>query len=302
MLTSIYKTLYRAATLPNRLPNHPIAARYLRSGLAGSYRLLNTIRNGGADPFSDVETYCIFVGHPRSGHSLVGALLDAHPNIAISNELFAQKLLLHGATRNELFSLILGRSSYFPHRDTPQYRYKLPSQHKGEYTTLRVIGDKSGGDTAKVLAENPALLDSLPSRVGAPVNLVHVTRHPLDNIASLCDFREVNLDEAIEKYFDLCRKAQVVKEEGFESHTLRLEEFIQDTPGEFAALCEFFGVPATQDYLKDCSSLVFDEPSRSRIRVDWTPQQVRDVYDQSTHFVFLQHYVERKKSWNVTPV
>jgi hypothetical protein len=255
--------------------------------------MLNTIRNGGTDPFSDVETYCIFVGHPRSGHSLVGALLDAHPNIAISNELFAQKLLLHGTTRNELFSLILGRSSYFPYRDTPKYRYKLPSQHKGEYTTLRVIGDKSGGGTAKVLAENPALLDSLPSRVGAPVNLVHVTRHPLDNIASFCkDFREGNLDEAIDKYFDLCRKTQVVKEEGFESHTLRLEEFIHDTPGELAALCKFFGVPATQDYLKDCSSLVFNEPSRSRTRVDWTPDQIESVYDRASDFAFLQKYLE----------
>jgi hypothetical protein len=37
-----------------------------------------------ADPFADVHAFCLFVGYSRSGHSLVGALLDAHPGITIA--------------------------------------------------------------------------------------------------------------------------------------------------------------------------------------------------------------------------
>ncbi len=36
--------------------------------------------------FNGVETYCMFIGYPRSDHSIVGALLDAHPNIVIAHE------------------------------------------------------------------------------------------------------------------------------------------------------------------------------------------------------------------------
>jgi hypothetical protein len=33
-----------------------------------------------------VRSFCLFIGYPRSGHSLVGSLLDAHPDIAIAHE------------------------------------------------------------------------------------------------------------------------------------------------------------------------------------------------------------------------
>ena len=34
-----------------------------------------------------VEAFCIFIGYPRSGHSLLGSLLDAHPEMVIAHEL-----------------------------------------------------------------------------------------------------------------------------------------------------------------------------------------------------------------------
>ena len=40
---------------------------------------LTTLYNG-------VETFVLFIGHARSGHSLIGAILDAHPEIIIPHE------------------------------------------------------------------------------------------------------------------------------------------------------------------------------------------------------------------------
>lgn len=37
--------------------------------------------------YDDVDTLLLFIGYPRSRHTLVSALLDAHPNIILSNEL-----------------------------------------------------------------------------------------------------------------------------------------------------------------------------------------------------------------------
>ena len=36
--------------------------------------------------YDGVETFVLFIGYPRSSHSLVGALLDAHPEIIIPHE------------------------------------------------------------------------------------------------------------------------------------------------------------------------------------------------------------------------
>lgn len=33
-----------------------------------------------------METFVLFIGYQRSGHSLVGAILDAHPEIIITSE------------------------------------------------------------------------------------------------------------------------------------------------------------------------------------------------------------------------
>ena len=35
--------------------------------------------------YNGVQTFLFFVGYARSGHSLIGAVLDAHPEIIISN-------------------------------------------------------------------------------------------------------------------------------------------------------------------------------------------------------------------------
>jgi hypothetical protein len=53
--------------------------------------------------FDDVGTYCMFIGCPRSGHTLIGAILDAHPNVVIAHELDALKYIRYGFGRLQLF-------------------------------------------------------------------------------------------------------------------------------------------------------------------------------------------------------
>ena len=35
-----------------------------------------------------VEKYVFFAGYPRSGHSMIGSVMDAHPNMVIAHEYF----------------------------------------------------------------------------------------------------------------------------------------------------------------------------------------------------------------------
>jgi len=43
------------------------------------------INNKLVSSFSEIETYCTFIGYSRSGHSIIAALLDAHPNIVMAH-------------------------------------------------------------------------------------------------------------------------------------------------------------------------------------------------------------------------
>ena len=61
-------------------------------------RCRSTIEASGypLDTFETIQLYCMFVGYPRSGHSLVGAMFDAHPDIVIAHELDALRYLKAG--------------------------------------------------------------------------------------------------------------------------------------------------------------------------------------------------------------
>ena len=92
--------------------------------------------------FNDVSYFVMFVGYPRSGHTLIGSLLDAHPHAIIANEfdvigewqLWSEK----NKTRNYLFSqlyktsqedALTGYRSMNPHR----YSYHVPKQWQGRF-------------------------------------------------------------------------------------------------------------------------------------------------------------------------
>ena len=71
------------------------------SRLANYRRLDRTLSRGPAGGLekasSNAQSLCLFVGHGLSGSTLVGSLLDAHPHIAIANELNLLQQLRRGA-------------------------------------------------------------------------------------------------------------------------------------------------------------------------------------------------------------
>src|SRR5690606_30490598 len=89
----------------------------------------------------ELATFVLFVGYPRSGHSLVGALLDAHPEIAVSHELDVLRFRAEGFSRDQILLLIaencrrLGRLG----RRWGRYDYAVPGGAQGAWERLKVI-------------------------------------------------------------------------------------------------------------------------------------------------------------------
>lgn len=227
-----------------------------------------------------IERFCWFLGYPRSGHSLVGSLLNAHPDAVIAHEADTLRWLADGMRRHELFGLLLARDSWFgaAGRTWTGYDYTVPGQWQGRWRHLRVLGDKKGAESAAALRRDPWLLDHLRTRVGIPLRTVHVTRHPLDNVARMA-LRSArggppDLEAAARHYLDLVAvversRTRIAADEWID---VRHEDVVADPVGELDRLCRFIGVEPSADYLEACASIVFDAPRRSRDEVTWTPE------------------------------
>lgn len=96
----------------------------------------------------------MFIGYPRSGHTLVSSLLDAHPNAIVANEFDVIGKWQQWDTTNKnkyfLFDQLyqnskqeaeIGyRSASVPHR----YNYSVPSQWQGTFNRRILVGFVNG--------------------------------------------------------------------------------------------------------------------------------------------------------------
>jgi hypothetical protein len=225
-----------------------------------------------------VRTLCLFIGYPRSGHSLVGSLLDAHPQMAIAHELDALLYLRRGFQPREILYLMLEVSRFHGEigRRWGPYHYEVPGQWQGRHTTLQVIGDKKGGMTTLRIARNPLLLKQVMTRFGKRKRFVHVLRNPFDNIAAMVQ-KGQSLKAAIAEYFRLLQTNRaIIKRVGADAvATLHHEDLIADPKAELGRLCSFLGVAAEPDYLDACAGIVFAAPHQPRHKIPWPADAVR---------------------------
>lgn len=244
--------------------------------------------------FDGVERYVMFVGYPRSGHSLVGALLNAHRHAVIAHELDALHYVAKGVSRNRLYSLILERDRQFTASGAQWtgYSYRVPDQWQGSFEELRVIGDKKGGLSVLRLDTDAGLLDRLEGLVEVPVQYLHVVRNVFDNIATMSMRSDQPLAEAADAYFLRASLIQRMVEgpRGDRTLTVDYEQLFDDAQRELAAICRFIGVEPTEDYLEACAGIVFRSPTRSRSKVEWDAGLLEDIRRRSAEIPFLAHH------------
>lgn len=243
--------------------------------------------------FRDLETFCAFIGYPRSGHTLIGSLLDAHPQAVIADELDALRFLQAGFDRRQVFYLMLRNSRNFAAdgRERTGYPYRVPGQWQGRFEKLRVIGDKFGGVTETRLKFHPTLLDSLPWRLELKTRYIHVLRNPYDIIATLHLRQRHTLTGAVQRFFLLCDAVGHIKSrlprDVFE---MRHEEFLDDAKAMLRGLCGFLGLAATDDYLDACAAIVHRSPHKSRHDVAWPGELLEEIAGRMEQFEFLKGY------------
>lgn len=247
-----------------------------------------------------VQTYCLFLGHARSGHSVIGALLDAHRQIVISDELDAIRYLRAGFTRSQLLYGSLDKSRRQAAnlrrkqgRGGKTYSYHVPGGWQGRADDLRVVGDSQAGWTTRRLAADDGLLQRLRERMApSEVRFVHVVRNPYDNIATMMLRGERSFEGAFGQYAANCEAILPLADQiGSQYlHRVRHESLVADPRGTLAELCRFLGVDADDSYLTAASAQVYRSPAQSRTEVEWRAEDDRRVRDLIGRFDFLTGY------------
>ncbi len=275
---------------------------------SGPYQNLNMVRRyittylqSSRDPqfFHDVKTYCMFIGHNKSGTTLAGALLDAHPNIILADEADALQYVSSKFIRDQIFHLLLraSRRDLKKGRVTARrlggYSYFVPGQWQGRYNKIQAIGDSTSGSSTRRLAENPGLLNQIQD-VMADLNIrfIQVIRNPFDPISLSIVRGKRTFENAIDHYFTNCDTLTVLRKQIKSSDLLaiRYEDLIHQPIVYLHQLCHFLGVQPTNDYLEDCASILHNTPDRSRQIIEWEPKWINHVQDRIYQYDFLEGY------------
>ena len=134
---------------------------------------------------SDVRCLCLFIGHGRSGHSLIGHLLNQHPNAAISHEyhLLLQMILFpdHPYTH---FRLMRNKARKTKGRKFRYngYSYQRLRNTKAKGEEIMLLGDKSGGTTADMLHKYGLDILRPLEKIDVALRFLCIIRNPYDVI------------------------------------------------------------------------------------------------------------------------
>ena len=186
-----------------------IPAQYLSTTTnAASYWRLNKdnnfeIQEGrlSSEVLRNISTFIFFIVYSRSGHSIVGSILDAHPHIIVSNELqfmtkwseiFSKQKelgiinLFNTIYQSSIDSLLPGMSR---ERNSEGYTPAIHPSWQGKFDKyIDVIGDKSGGGiTSAYMNHKVDFLihyKELKERLQIPIKVVHVIRNPYDTLST----------------------------------------------------------------------------------------------------------------------
>ena len=276
-----------------------------------------------------VEKFVLFVGYPRSGHSVVGSMMDAHPDIVIAHEfMLFKKWYDHPDLTNKSFLFnALYRDSYTEakkgwrssDKGNKGYTFDMLSSWQGRFRQLRVIGDKSGSRTAGAYLQSSQracrTYKELVDTVKVPVHIIHVVRNPYDMIATQMLYRSSRLNggamgtkqnatkdhpygnaERLLKTVQFVNSlASAVKGMIENCHLENILEIhhadhVKYPKATLQHICEFLDVECPEDYLQECDDKTFKQLSKTRELVVWNPEAHALVKAMIKKFPFFHRY------------
>ena len=315
----------------------PISLSTPEGGPASESMLLPPHHDGlSKDDIDGVEKFVFFVGYARSGSSIIGSMLDAHPNMIIANEckefgtwLKTPKLKLN---KSYLFSAIYsdsrksattgGRSS--DRKNRKGYSLFISSSWQGRFRKLKVIGNKQASGNTIVYLTDPSLFldkcEELAETLRIPIYMIHVVRNPFDMIATRLHYvagmgtphklltsnsftpaQHYNMEimtSKIDRMFNLSEAVMNISRmcKAKVLH-VHVEDLIKRPNSTLQSLCDALDLECSADYVQQCYNKTFKSVSRTRDLLVWSPSVRTTVEKRMKEFPFFRGYSFEGSFW-----
>lgn len=241
-----------------------------------------------------LTTWSGFVGFPRSGHSVVGNLLNAHPDVLFCDELNALAYVRAGASLDQMVALTVFQERIYARRGRNKtgFSFAVPNQHQGRIRHLRVLGDSRARTAAHILAMDPNVAGRIRDEFRLRLRLVFHVRNPFDMVATSVRRLDLPIDGAIEQ-IEACAEAVdrcLAQLPADELHPQRHEDFLAEPATALSAICRHVGVEPYEDYVADCVSILFPANRRSRDSLRWSREDQLRIEAMIERFGFFAGY------------
>ena len=281
------------------------------------------------EEINGIEKFVIFVGYARSGTSIIGSLLDAHPNMIIAHEYMIFKTwplddknrdTLNGNRSyvfNELYqksyrASCLGARS--EHKDNKGYTLFVNNSWQAQFKDLKVIGDKSGGSVGTLYSRDASKVQKsyqeIMETVKVPIHSLHLLRNPFDIMSTSLLFKSsvtrgtkyeptngmkcnntASLERIIDIFFLFAKGVyDMISTCNLTLLEIHSEDFVKQPQEIMKWICDFLGVECSPWYLQMCQDKVFPSVSRSRDKVEWTEEQIARVQKLMDTFPYFKGY------------
>lgn len=278
------------------------------------------------DALAAADTLVQFAGFPRSGHSLIGSLIDAHPRARVAHELDIMGLLDRGVPMRSILALMDDAASEFTRhgRHWNGYCYYVEEAAHDGGTAPQVLGDKKGDMAVRRIAAKPSLLDRLARTTrGLDKKWICVLRNPFDNIATMSlrasrlydtlrassasgdefraalaraqaagDLPRAPASDQIDEYERLCGAVESIRRATSENDWFELshEAFSASPQAPLKELMTFLQLEADPAYIERCSALVHASGHRSSALLEWPAEQTARIEALIERYPFLHRY------------
>ena len=279
---------------------------------------------------NNVKKMLIFAGHQRSCHSIVGSIIDAHPNVIMAPMFNPFVAYLDSPedlpAKEKLFQKFYDaaqrsmRANGLRNRDSKGYTLAVEGLYQGMFKDkVDVIG--SIGANSRIYFQHPeefhTLFNIMHKEVGVPIYVIRVIRNPYDIIAtaSLYEYYDnqevldlkkqqsegklknrVHLDEQLEKfsrqYFTLLKGSEGVVSLGHHHFDVSCEDLIVKPKGIIMDICDFLQLECSEDYVTKCAAKVFPSKSTTRKIVEWPSDILKYIETSAKGYPYLKKYIK----------
>jgi len=243
-----------------------------------------------------LERFLLIVGNARSGSTILGAVLDAHPEVVVGNETKESasfwrgldgEAIRHGILANAEEQAVAGRMS-------SGYKYQLGAAPSAK-TNIRVLGDKIWNPATLLLHGNHGLIPSLEERVGAPIVVISAVRDIFDTVTTMHRRSGASIADRLRWFAAHCEAVAAIGERLPPDRFMHVhhEDLVLQPEDEIRKCCRLLGIDYEEGHVAEVKKLLFKQPNRTRYQVSWSAQEISAAKSIIDRFPWLSRYLER---------